>query len=181
MTQSAAKIRITTAKIRKTNIDDAPSIFDIQKINWLQVYPNEKHGVKYQDIAERFKNKEEFLIRIKKGIESYGNDRQGRVAELAGRVVGFSVAGQEDDGKNMIQAIYVLPEYQNKGIGQLLLEEIIKFSKKSQEFWLEVAPYNRQAIRFYEKFGFRLVPGSAGRHRIIDGKFIPTIKMRKVS
>lgn len=102
-------------KIRITNINDVKSIFNIQRTTWLDIYPNKKYDVKYKDIAKRFENKEKFFKRIKKGIESYGGDSQGWVAELDGKVVGFSVTFKKN-GENTVGAVYVLPECQNKGI-----------------------------------------------------------------
>lgn len=54
-----------------------------------------------------------------------------------------------------ISSIAVLPEYRNKGIATLLMEEMIKinFSKA----FLEVRKSNISAINLYKKFGFELI------------------------
>lgn len=54
-----------------------------------------------------------------------------------------------------ISGIAVLPEYRNKGIATLLIEEMIKtdFSKA----FLEVRKSNISAINLYKKFGFELI------------------------
>jgi ribosomal protein S18 acetylase RimI-like enzyme len=71
-----------------------------------------------------------------------------------------------------------LPEYQGKGIGRILLQKILDFLKNSKEIWLEVAIYNENAINFYQKSGFHIVPGTESKREIIEGKFIPTIEMK---
>lgn len=165
-------------KARLTTINDAEGVFTVQKITWLDVYPNEKYGVKRQDIAKRFTDEEKFIAKTRKKIEGYGKDMCGWVVELDGKIIGFS-ATYKEQGKDIVGAVYVLPEYQGQGIGKILLQKILDFLKNSKEIWLEVAIYNENAINFYQKFGFYLVPGTEGTHQIIEGKFIPTIQMKK--
>ncbi len=165
-------------KARLATINDAEGIFNVQKITWLDIYPNEKYGVQYEDIAERFADDKKFIAKIKKGVESYGKNSQGWVVEMDGKIVGFS-ATFEEDGRGTVGAVYVLPEHQGKGIGKLLLQKILDFRKNSKELCLKVATYNKNAINFYKKFGFQIVHGSEDKHEIIKGKFIPIIRMKK--
>lgn len=53
--------------------------------------------------------------------------------------------------------ISVVREYWNRGIGSLLLEEIIRFAKENsfEIIELQVRSDNAAAIHLYEKFGFR--------------------------
>lgn len=165
-------------KARLTKVSDAKGVFYVQKMTWLDVYPNKKYGVKHEDITKRFTDEEKFIAKTRKKIESYGKDMCGWVVELEGKIVGFS-ATYKRKGKDLVGAVYVLPEYQGQGIGKILLQKILDFLKDSKEIWLEVATYNENAIFFYQKFGFHIVPGAEGKHEIIEGKFIPTIQMKK--
>jgi ribosomal protein S18 acetylase RimI-like enzyme len=56
-----------------------------------------------------------------------------------------------------LQKIYVLGERQGKGIGSALLTEVKKIAKEGSPdyLWLDTHISNDQAIRFYEKNGFR--------------------------
>ncbi|MBQ4802288.1 GNAT family N-acetyltransferase [Aquimarina sp. MMG015] len=56
-----------------------------------------------------------------------------------------------------IERIYVIKEYQGKGIGQQLLDTIILIAKhqKKDFIWLGVWDENTDAIRFYERNGFK--------------------------
>ena len=92
-------------------------------------------------------------------IEEKENDAFIYVAEDETKgVIGFISAGRERE-KNKdfnceIYAIYVLKEFQGKGIGRLLfkkvLEEFISLNLKSLKIWvLNENPYKR----FYEKLG----------------------------
>lgn len=165
-------------KVRLTTINDAKAVFNVQKITWLDVYPNEKYGVKYNDILEKFSDEEKIINKLKKKIELYGEDTCGWVLDLDAKIVGFSKI-YKVKGKSQIGAIYVLPEYQGKGFGKALLQEALEFLKDSKEVWLDVATYNQKAIDFYNKFDFHLVTGSEDKHEILQGKFIPTVKMKR--
>jgi ribosomal protein S18 acetylase RimI-like enzyme len=56
-----------------------------------------------------------------------------------------------------IQQIHILPEYQGKGIGSNILNEMIKYSKKNKKsIHLDVFKYNDRALEFYKKMGFKI-------------------------
>ncbi len=63
--------------------------------------------------------------------------------------------------------------------GKILLQKILDFLTDSEEIWLKIAIYNEKAINFYQKFGFHIVPGTEGKHKIIERKFIPTVQMKR--
>jgi len=76
-----------------------------------------------------------------------------------------------------IYDIAVDPECRNKGIASKLLENIIFAGKKSNIniFSLEVNEYNVQAIKLYEKFGFKQIKIIPNYYSDSNG-----IKMRKI-
>jgi ribosomal protein S18 acetylase RimI-like enzyme len=55
-----------------------------------------------------------------------------------------------------IERIYVLSDFQGKGIGRQLLEKAIQMAreKKASYIWLGVWEENKSAIQFYKKNGF---------------------------
>ena len=55
-----------------------------------------------------------------------------------------------DDGE--LDDLYVLPEFQNRGIGTAILEKCI--SERKEPIWLYVFSRNTRAITFYERIGF---------------------------
>jgi GNAT superfamily N-acetyltransferase len=96
------------------------------------------------------------------------------VAEAPERgVVGFADFGEPrediDDYKGELYAIYLLPEFQRKGIGERLFNLGVEFFKRSGKdsmylLALAVSPYRS----FYEKMGGRIV----GRKQVaIEGRF----------
>ncbi|MGI9546777.1 MAG: GNAT family N-acetyltransferase [Flavobacteriaceae bacterium] len=67
-----------------------------------------------------------------------------------------------------IERIYVLQEFQGKGIGQWLLSRIKEFAQKEGKryLWLGVWQKNNNAIRFYETHGYT----KFGEHPYFIGK-----------
>lgn len=88
------------------------------------------------------------------------------VAEAEKRLVGYIMCKIEYGFSNFkklgfvkkghVVSIAVLPDYRQKGIGRVLVEESIAGVKlkKSDELYLEVRCSNSEAIRLYEKLGF---------------------------
>ena len=56
--------------------------------------------------------------------------------------------------ENYIEGIFVNSNYQNKGIGTALIN---KAKEEKEELTLNVYEKNREAIKFYEKNGFKIV------------------------
>jgi len=69
---------------------------------------------------------------------------------------GTAQTEQYDDDPMEIERIYVLNQYQGKGIGQLLMNKAISvaLSKHKKYIWLGVWEKNTKAIAFYKKLGY---------------------------
>jgi GNAT superfamily N-acetyltransferase len=82
-------------------------------------------------------------------------DRRGWVAEDAGRIVAFSMA---DRATSSIFALFVLPEYERKGLGRLLLDRAVRWlwEQDTDLLWLNTGAGTR-AAGFYQRAGWRLV------------------------
>jgi ribosomal protein S18 acetylase RimI-like enzyme len=135
--------------------EDARGIAEVFYKTWLDTYPNEEAGITVDDIEDRYKDSftEESL---KKRAERIANPPKGEnliIAKEDGKVVGLCRAIQNPDN-NQIQAIYVLPEYQGRGIGHLLWGEAQKLFAPGKDIVVRVATFNAKAIDFYRKLGF---------------------------
>ena len=65
---------------------------------------------------------------------------------------------QEDNESVEIDIIEILPEYQNKGIGTQLLNNIISFSRqKNKIVSLQVLKANTRALKLYKHLGFQVI------------------------
>ena len=81
-------------------------------------------------------------------------DYELTVAEMDGEIAGFSAVSP-----GWLEHLYVLPQFQGRGVGGQLLSRA-KEGQASFQFW--VFQKNINARRFYEKLGARLV-------RLTDG------------
>ena len=84
-----------------------------------------------------------------------GNNCEGRIyidrSDNREKVVGFYNIETKDDGTRWLQALEVNPDYQDQGIGTLLLEEAIRDGATH----LAVKKGNDKAKRIYVKHGFK--------------------------
>ena len=73
--------------------------------------------------------------------------------------------------KDMIEHLYIHPEFQNRNIGKFLLD-ICKEMNSSLELW--VFQKNTRAIAFYERNGFKLMEltnGSQNEEKVPDARY----------
>lgn len=122
-------------------------IFREAKISDIPQIQVVRHSVKENILSDAAlvtdKDCEDFLTRRGKGW----------VCEAEGTVVGFSIADLEE--KN-IWALFVHPEYEAKGIGKRLHNEMLDwyFSKTQEKVWLGTSP-NTKAEKFYRLNGWK--------------------------
>ena len=72
--------------------------------------------------------------------------------------VGFAAIGALPNGGFKLHKLYVLPEAQGTGAGRFMLDSIrdLIASRGVEKLSLNVNRYNKNAIRFYERYGFQL-------------------------
>ncbi len=98
------------------------------------------------------------------------------MAKEGDKIAGFCqiVKGKE---YNELKIIYVLPEYQGKGIGKMLASKALSLLDPRKDIIVEVVEYNKNAIGFYERLGFIEFEKGKG-HEVPNGKIMPIIKMK---
>ncbi|MCX6731111.1 MAG: N-acetyltransferase [Candidatus Roizmanbacteria bacterium] len=80
------------------------------------------------------------------------------VAKDGNKIVGMCNATLTQGGKVInIQRLHIIPEYQRRGIGSKLIEEVIKTFPKALKIELEVEKQNERALTFYQKQGFQRI------------------------
>lgn len=88
------------------------------------------------------------------------------LAEIDHQMVGFCQFGQTTEcpdadpvSDGVIERLYVLKEYQNQGVGSLLMKAALDQMReeKFQRVFLDVWEHNPGAIRFYQRFGFEVL------------------------
>lgn len=140
--------------IERAKPEDAEAIFNVQRQTWLDTYPNKVAGITVNDIRLRLDGENGELIQ--KNIERWRDNMKENaifVAKVNNNVVGFA-GTYIRDGQRRIGSLYILPEFQDTGIGGKLLNEAVLWFGRSENIYLDVASYNHKAINFYKKFGF---------------------------
>jgi GNAT superfamily N-acetyltransferase len=136
--------------IRKAGQEDAIGISKVQVDTWKTTY----RGIVPSEYLEAmtYESREQKWKEILKAGTVY-------VAEDDERIVGFSCGGKERSGKypeyqGELYAIYILQEYQRKGLGRSLLHPIIKDLLKQQIYKMLVIVLEKNPSRFfYESLG----------------------------
>ncbi len=76
------------------------------------------------------------------------------IADDGKEIAAMAFASQINDISVKLNQLYILPSFQGKGIGKMLLDEIEESFFEAREFMLEVEEKNATAIGFYEKQGY---------------------------
>jgi len=163
--------------------EDARGIHEVFYKTWLATYPNEEAGVTRDDIEDMYKDAftDEALQKRVEWLERPPEGVKVLIAKDGERVIGVCTAIKRE-AENQLQTIYVLPEYQGRGIGTMLWQESEKFFDPEKDTVIDVADYNANAIKFYEKLGFA---DSGKPHRqnerfkMKSGAMISEMEMRK--
>ncbi len=123
---------------------------------WLATYPNEEAGITLEDIddftRERFSGGR--AATLQKELEHPSDPTETILVAKENNAVVGAIRIIRRDNKNQLQAIYVLPDHQGKGIGSKLWEAAQNSLDKDKETYVEVANYNQSAIDFYHRLGF---------------------------
>lgn len=170
--------------IRKVEAKDSEAIQEVFYKAWLNAYPNKEIGITKEDIEKKFKDNftQSFIDSFAEKIRNLLPSVLFLVAvdkEENERVVGLCRVFLKDN-YNELQAIYILPEYQNKGIGGMLWDKVVGSFSVEKDTIVHVATYNKSAISFYEKLGF-VDSGkrfTEERHKMpISGVVIPEMEL----
>lgn len=141
--------------IQKPTAEDIYGVQDVFYETWLKTYPNEEFGITKEDVEERFKDRFS-LEKIEKrlaGMLNLGDDQLFLIAKDEEKVIGICKLEKLEEVNNL-GAIYVLPEYQGRGVGEKFWEQAREFFGDRRDIIVRVVTYNSGAIGFYKKIGF---------------------------
>jgi len=76
---------------------------------------------------------------------------------LDGEAIGFAWVGLDQDGKGFVEPLGIIPAYQGKGFGRMLLTSVLQelIGRGAKDVGIGAWRNNEAAIRLYESFGFR--------------------------
>ena len=167
------------ATIQRATLDDVEGYRGVQSRGWIDTYPNEAEGVSIEWVQTRAEGwmTPEALTDSKERLAKILEDpiRQPLfVARVGDSVIGM-VHATTLDGIQRLEALYVDSAYRGKGVAQQLIDRVFQQIDPSLPVELEAVSYNDRAIRFYQKNGFEIIPGS--EHLFKD--VMPSIKMTR--
>lgn len=75
----------------------------------------------------------------------------------------FPSNGLPEDTCELVK-MYLLPRARGKGLGKILIEKALRFSKENnyKNVYIETMPELKQAMKVYEKLGFEYLQGPLG-------------------
>ena len=96
-----------------------------------------------------------------------------RVAEGAGRRLGFVAVTPKEDGRVELDLLFVEPDAVRRGLGRLLVEGVIEELSGTGAAWIEVAS-DPNAAPFYRRLGF--APAGRVPSGSIPGRSLPLLR-----
>ena len=89
------------------------------------------------------------------------------VAEINGELIGGAGIYPSDglpEGTCELVKMYLLPRARGLGLGKTLIDKVLAFARESgyNNVYIETMPELKQAMKVYEKFGFRYLDGPMG-------------------
>lgn len=88
------------------------------------------------------------------------------LAEVANTPAGYSIVYVSSSGIYVLGSLYVLPEFQGRGVANSLLQKSLEWAG-SKEVHLSAKKQNSRALRFYEKNGFKPYPSQSSDSKLI--------------
>lgn len=158
--------------------EDVEAMRTMVRDAWLQIYPNEEHGITLEDLqgidwfTEMDRRRQEITESTDKHTWVLRDDK--------GTVVGFCKATKISE-IGEIDAMYVSSELQGKGLSKVLMQRAFDWIGPNLDIRLEVVKYNLRAISFYKKMGFKeTTNGVKSRQtQLPSGRQIPRIEMMR--
>jgi len=112
-------------------------------------------------------------------LEAQANDEKiifQAAIDNFGEMIGLITIGKNDGDTADLLRLYIHPDKQRQGIGNILLEQALKELKEYKRVRLEVEEANQKGKSFYYKFGFKEVEKKVEN---IEGEKFNTIIMEK--
>jgi ribosomal protein S18 acetylase RimI-like enzyme len=143
------------ADVRLAVAQDAVGIANVAQRTWKDTYA----GIILPETQERFLGRWYTPAVLEEAIGR--SESWLYVAVVEAEVIGFAQFMMRDDGRGELTRIYVLPEWQRRGVGSRLLREGLAAlsAHGAQEVFVHVERDNAKGTGFYERSGFHQVRG----------------------
>lgn len=115
-------------------------------------------------------------LALKRWLDRVLGTGEHLLVEVAGEVMGHGMLIPMDDDDGAELANFLHQALRDRGIGTALNRALLDLARQRGmgRVWLCVEPWNRAAVRSYEKVGFRHLPGSLWSPELEMEARIPT-------
>lgn len=161
-----------SVEIAETTPEDIPELSKVLQVGWLLAYANEEIGLTEEIVkahTDMFNDPDKQQWQVKNLNSAHLKKWTARVD---GKIVGFADVHLE---QNRLLGLYVLTEHHGSGVAQELTDVALGALDDTRPMHVNVAAYNKRAIRFYEKQGF--VFDHDGKAHDVGGVEMPTSEM----
>ena len=135
--------------VRTASERDLKAVRDLLVETWHATYDTIYGAERVTEITDDWHS----LASLKRRLDQ--PNAEFLVADDGKTLGGMAYAATEADGKSvMLRQLYIRPAFQGRGIGGMLLDEIIESFPDATLFKLEVEEANARAIGFYMSQGF---------------------------
>ncbi len=143
--------------IKKASVVDIPLIQELAHTIWPVAYENILSQAQLEYMLDSMYSlnalqsqivnlQQVFLLAMEEEKSPIAFASYGKISELS------------DDRKFKLHKLYVLPQYQGKGVGQLLIQYINNTIRSAQQTILSLnVNRHNTAVEFYKRLGFRVV------------------------
>ncbi|WP_280771609.1 GNAT family N-acetyltransferase [Salipaludibacillus daqingensis] len=142
-------------KVRRANLSDAKGIAKVHVDSWRTTYKN--------IIPDEFLNNLSYERREKLWMKNIPEGNVFVAENNDGDLVGFSSGGKERNGKyegyeGELSSIYILKEFQGRGIGKLLAKEVVQDLKSlGINTMLVLVLEDNKSRLFYDSLGGKVI------------------------
>ena len=142
--------------IRQIQPEDNPTIASIIRGTLMEFGAARPGTVYYDESTDRLSS----VFNVSRGVY-YIAEQDGIMLGGAGI---YPTEGLGDTTCELVK-MYLLPAARGKGIGKALMNKCIEFAKENHytQIYLETMPELSNAIKLYEKFGFKSLNGPLGQ------------------
>lgn len=141
-------------QIRLAEVNDIPEVRELLRVTWHDTYGEHIPAGDLDTYLDT-------VYTEAKLAEILNADREDCfVAESDGRIAGWTRLRRDDDNDVFyLISLYVLPAFQKKGIGKLLLDNAISFGLeyRFEKITLGVMEANTDSVEWYKHHGFTVV------------------------